>query len=142
MLIIERAGKSELGGSAPRYIVLQWCKLLLPFGLALAHFRQRIYAKPRAIIREFYNLDGARIAFCLVVIGESGKANTFHAHEQAVCPGRRRAKDQSASRDFIHSDKSRTKPILPDSSAGGGRPVGPFLRPAPAPRPTSQKRAA
>jgi hypothetical protein len=39
-------------------------------------------------------------------IGESRKANTFHAHQQAVRCRRGHAKDKPASRDFIHSDDS------------------------------------
>src|SRR4029077_6479909 len=127
MLIVERAGKSKLRGSAPRYVVLQRREMLLPFGLALPYLRERINSKPPAIIREFYNLDGASIAFRLVVIGKSRKANSFHAYEQAVRPERRRAKDQYAPRDFIHSVKSRTKLILPDSSAGEARVAAAWL---------------
>src|ERR1700694_2157395 len=109
VLIVERTGKSEFGRRTPRYVVLQRRELLLPFGFVLPHFRQRINPQLGTIVREFHDLDRALIVFRLAVIGESRKANTFHAHQQAVRSGRRRAEDKSASRQFIYSGTSCKK---------------------------------
>src|SRR6266851_9635594 len=141
VLIVERTGKSEFGRRAPRDIVLQRCKLLLPRGFALAHFRHGVNTQPGAIVPEFHNLDRGRIVFQFSVISESRQAYTFHTHQQAVCRGSGRAKDQPASRDFIHGSSSRMQLTLPDSSVAVARAAAAWLPRGPRALPVPQTAA-
>src|SRR6266849_167947 len=127
MLIIQRTGKGKFGCGAPRHIVLQRCKLLLPFGFVPAHFRQYKNSQPRAVVGKFHDRYRSLIIFRLGIIGEGRKANPFHAHEQAVCRGCGGAKYQSASRDFIHSGKFQKKLTSPGSSAAEARAAAAWL---------------
>src|SRR5258708_1365873 len=131
VLIVERTGKSEFGRPTPRDVILQRCKLLLPLGFALAHFRHGVNTQPATIVSEFHNLDRGRIVFQFSVIGESRQANTLHTHQQAVRRGSGSPKDQPASRDFIHGSSSRMQLTLPDSSVAVARAAAAWLPRAP-----------
>src|SRR5258708_40309178 len=55
-LIVERTGKSEFGRRAPRDLILQRRKLLLPLGFVLVHFRHGVTPRRAPSSPNFPNL--------------------------------------------------------------------------------------